>query len=51
MKKPELEVKVSILEIPSGPILHSGAIDNEEYIQFYFNCITRGESYHYEENG
>jgi hypothetical protein len=51
MKKPETEFKVGTLELPSGPILHSGAIDNEEYIQFYYNCITRGESYHYEENG
>ena len=45
MKKPKIEINEDSLIIPSGPILHSGAIDNEEYIQFYYNCISRGESY------
>ena len=48
--KPELEDEVDKLGIPTGPILHSGTIDNEEYMQFYYNCIINEELY-YVENG
>ena len=51
--KPEIEVEVGKLEIPSGPILHSGTIYNEEYIEFFYNCIINEELYYvnYDENG
>ena len=44
--KPELEDEVDKLGVPSGPILHSGTIDNEDYMQFYYNYMVRDEPYY-----
>ena len=44
--KPELEDEVDKLGAPSGPILHSGTIDNEDYMQFYYTYLVRDELYY-----
>ncbi len=43
---PRIEIEAGKLELPSGPILHSGTIYTEEYMQFYCNYLMNDETYY-----